>query len=59
MRKINAPPPNCPLCKKPMKFVLVATGGRRFRCEDCYPPAQKPAIQDPPNAGAIKGEMLQ
>jgi hypothetical protein len=34
MRK-NTPPPDCPNCKKPMKFVLVKTGDRKFRCLDC------------------------
>jgi hypothetical protein len=31
----NTPPPRCPKCKKPMRFVLVKTGGRKFRCMDC------------------------
>jgi tRNA(Ile2) C34 agmatinyltransferase TiaS len=31
----NTPPPHCPKCGKPMRFVLVKTGGRRFRCLDC------------------------
>jgi hypothetical protein len=34
MRK-NTPPPDCPKCEKPMKFVLIKTGGRKFRCLDC------------------------
>jgi hypothetical protein len=31
----NPPPPSCPKCHKPMRFVLVKTGGRKFRCMDC------------------------
>jgi hypothetical protein len=31
----NAPPPICPKCHKPTRFMLVKTGGRRFRCIDC------------------------
>jgi hypothetical protein len=31
----NPPPPVCPKCHKAMQFVLVKTGGRRFRCVDC------------------------
>ena len=31
----NIPPPDCRKCGKPMRFVLVKTGGRRFRCMDC------------------------
>jgi hypothetical protein len=34
MRK-NTPRPDCPNCKTPTKFVLVKTGGRKFRCVDC------------------------
>jgi len=32
----NSPPPICPKCSMPMRFVLVKTGGRKFRCVDCY-----------------------
>jgi hypothetical protein len=32
----NSPPPICPKCCMPMRFVLVKTGGRKFRCVDCY-----------------------
>lgn len=31
----NTPPPICPKCSGPMRFVLVKTGGRKFRCVDC------------------------
>jgi len=31
----NTPPPICPKCSMPMRFVLVKTGGRKFRCVDC------------------------
>jgi hypothetical protein len=31
----NRPPPNCPKCNKPTRFMLVKTGGRKFRCVDC------------------------
>jgi len=31
----NSPPPTCTKCGKPMRFMLVKTGGRKFRCIDC------------------------
>jgi Fumarylacetoacetate (FAA) hydrolase family len=31
----NPPPPICPKCSTSMRFVLVKTGGRKFRCVDC------------------------
>ena len=31
----NSSPPICPKCSMPMRFVLVKTGGRKFRCVDC------------------------
>jgi hypothetical protein len=31
----NLPPPICPKCRKPMHFITVRTGGRKFRCIDC------------------------
>jgi len=34
----NTPPPTCPKCNKPMRFLLVKTGGRKFRCIDCEVP---------------------
>jgi hypothetical protein len=34
----NPKPPQCPKCYKPMHFMLVKTGGRKFRCIDCDVP---------------------
>jgi hypothetical protein len=34
----NTPPPTCKKCGKPMRFMLVKTGGRKFRCIDCDSP---------------------
>ena len=34
----NPPPPACSKCNKPMHFMLVRTGGRKFRCIDCDVP---------------------
>jgi hypothetical protein len=34
----NTPPPLCLKCSKPMSFMLVKTGGRKFRCIDCDVP---------------------
>jgi len=34
----NPPPPTCSQCNKPMRFMLVRMGGRRFRCIDCDGP---------------------
>jgi hypothetical protein len=31
----NTPPPLCLKCSKPMRFTLIKTGGRKFRCLDC------------------------
>jgi hypothetical protein len=31
----NTPPPICPKCREPMRFLLRKTGGRKFRCLDC------------------------
>jgi hypothetical protein len=31
----NPPPPTCPKCRKPMHFMVVKTGGRKFRCIKC------------------------
>jgi hypothetical protein len=35
----NTPPPLCLKCSKPMSFMLVKTGGRKFRCIHCDVPA--------------------
>jgi LSD1 subclass zinc finger protein len=34
----NPLPPMCSKCRKPMHFMLVKTGGRKFRCTDCDAP---------------------
>ena len=34
----NAAPPLCPKCHKSMHFIVVKTGGRKFRCVDCDKP---------------------
>jgi hypothetical protein len=34
----NAAPPFCPKCHKSMHFIVVKTGGRKFRCIDCDKP---------------------
>jgi len=31
----NPPPPACPKCNKHMHFIVVKTGGRKFRCINC------------------------
>jgi hypothetical protein len=31
----NTPPPTCPKCSKPMRFLLKKTGGRKFQCIGC------------------------
>ncbi len=31
----NPPPPSCPKCRKPMHFIIVKTGGRKFQCVQC------------------------
>ena len=31
----NSPRPICPKCGKPLHFVIVKTGGRKFRCIKC------------------------
>jgi hypothetical protein len=31
----NPLPPRCPKCREFMHFVIVKTGGRKFRCFDC------------------------
>lgn len=34
----NTPPPTCKTCGKPMSWLVVNTGGRKFRCIDCDGP---------------------
>ena len=34
----NLPPPafpTCPKCRKPMHFIALETGGRKFQCVKC------------------------
>jgi hypothetical protein len=51
-KKHSAPP--CPKCRKPMHFIIVKTGGRKFRCVECngVDPMRLPDIQ-----AWIKGEL--
>ena len=44
----NTPPPRCLKCGKPMSFMLVKTGGRKFRCIDCDvpDPLKEPEIKN-------------
>ncbi len=28
-------PPSCPKCRKPMHFIVLETGGRKFQCVQC------------------------
>ncbi len=43
----NPPPPSCPKCRKPMHFIIVKTGGRKFQCVQCdgVDPMRMPDIQ--------------
>lgn len=50
----NPPRPNCPKCGKATRFMLVKTGGRRFRCIECD--ASDP-IQLPEVAKLLTGEL--
>lgn len=50
----NAPPPSCTKCRKPMKFVLVKTGGRKFRCINCDVPDP---MRSPEVAKLFTGEL--
>jgi hypothetical protein len=38
----NTPPATCSKCGKPKRFVLVKSGGRKFRCIDCDVPDPDP-----------------
>jgi tRNA(Ile2) C34 agmatinyltransferase TiaS len=31
----NTPPPRCPKCGKRMHFIIVRSGGRKFKCVQC------------------------
>ena len=52
----NTPPPNCPKCRKPMRFLLRKTGGRKFQCLDCdgVDPLKLPEVSK-----LLTGEMHQ
>jgi hypothetical protein len=50
----NPPPPTCPKCRKPMRFVLVKTGGRKFRCIDC---SGDDLLRSPEVAKLLTGEL--
>jgi len=43
----NSPRLICPKCGKPMHFVIIKTGGRKFRCIKCddIDPMQVPDFQ--------------
>jgi len=48
------PPPRCPKCRKPMHFIVLKTGGRKFQCVRCddADPMRLADIQ-----ALIKGEL--
>jgi hypothetical protein len=50
----NSPPPTCPKCKKPMRFLLHKTGGRKFQCLDC---AVEDPLHSPEVAKLLTGEL--
>jgi hypothetical protein len=50
----NTPPPTCPKCGKPKKFMLVRTGGRKFRCVECDLPDP---VHEPETVGWPSGEL--
>jgi hypothetical protein len=50
----NSPPPTCPKCHKPMHFMLVKTGGRKFRCIDCDVPDP---LRSPELVKLLTGEL--
>lgn len=50
----NSPPPICSRCGKPLRFMLVKTGGRKFRCFDCDVPDP---LQLPEVANLLAGEL--
>ena len=50
----NSPPPKCSQCDKAMHFVLVKTGGRKFRCIDC---AVADPLKLPEVAKLLTGEL--
>jgi len=51
----NTPPPVCPKCRKPKRFLLnKATGGRKFQCLDCD--GEDP-LKSPEIAKLLTGEL--
>lgn len=48
------PTPHCVLCHKPMKFMLVKGGGRKFQCETC---GQPDPLHSDEALGWLKGEL--
>jgi tRNA(Ile2) C34 agmatinyltransferase TiaS len=46
--------PTCPKCRKPMHFIVLNTGGRKFQCVQCdrVDPMRLSDIQ-----ALIKGEL--
>jgi hypothetical protein len=44
----KTPPPTCLKCGKPKRFMLVKSGGRKFRCIDCDipDPLKTPEMQN-------------
>jgi hypothetical protein len=51
----NSPPPVCPKCKKPMRFLLRKNiGGRKFQCLDC---AGNDPLRSPEVAKLLIGEL--
>jgi hypothetical protein len=47
-------PPTCLQCNKPMRFMLVKKGGRKFSCIDCDGPDP---LQLPELAKLLTGEL--
>jgi hypothetical protein len=55
----NTLPPTCKSCGKPMSWLLVKTGGRKFRCIDCDGPgALKPSETLDLLSGALEPPKL-
>lgn len=50
----NTPPPTCPKCEKPMRFLLHKKGGRKFQCLDC---AGDDPLRSPELAKLLSGEL--
>jgi hypothetical protein len=50
----STPSPACPKCSKPMRWMLVKSGGRKYRCIDCEGPDPMHAVE---TTGWLKGEL--